>query len=74
MSREPSEGALWISERAKIEAPTCQKMLLLGIRNDGSSYSDDTGLTADEAINLVFWFIRWIDDCLEASRKTREED
>lgn len=71
MAKEPQVEALWISERAKEEAAQCDKMLLLGIRRDGTSYSHDTGLTADEAKQMARDFISWVDQCLGAAKETR---
>ena len=72
MSRDPHIEALWISDCAKVEAPHCRKMLLLGERNDGSTYSFDTGLTADEAKELASMFIIWVNNFLKAAEDTRE--
>ena len=73
MAKEPQVEALWISGCAKDEAPQCEKMLLLGIRRDGTSYSRDTGLTADEAEQMAWDFIQWVRDCLRAADKTIKE-
>ena len=72
MSRDPDVEALCISECAKVEAPHCRKMLLLGERTDGSTYSFDTGLTADEATQLTSMFIIWVNNYLKAAEDTQE--
>lgn len=40
------------------------KLLVLGVRKDGSSFSLDNGLTADEAKTLTIHFHAWLDNCL----------
>jgi len=71
MAKEPNVEALWIADRAREEAPKCAKMLLLGIRTDDSSFSVDTGLTADEAKQMARDFISWVDQCLGAAREVQ---
>jgi len=71
MAKEPSEEALWIAKRAKVEAPACAKMLLLGVRTDGSSFSMDSGLTASEAKDMAHAFVSWVDQCLGASKEVK---
>jgi hypothetical protein len=40
------------------------KLLVLVVRKNGSSFSMDNGLTADEAKTLTIHFHSWLDQCL----------
>jgi len=51
------------------------KLLVLCVRKNGSSFSLDNGLTADEAKTLSIHFQSWLDRCLgrEMEQEGREE-
>lgn len=40
------------------------KLLVLAVRKDGTSFSLDNGLTADEAKSMAIHFHSWVDLCL----------
>jgi len=63
------QTVLEIAARVAGEDGYVAKLLVLAVRKDGSIFSLDNGLTADEARTLTVHFQNWIDDCLR-----REED
>lgn len=55
---------LGIAFRIAEEDGAIQKLLVLGVRKDGTSFSMDSGLTAGEAKTLAIHFHSWLDHCL----------
>lgn len=72
MTTEPGTPAA-IAARLLEENQKIAKLLVLAVRKDGSSFSLDNGLTADEAKTLTIHFRAWIDSCL-AREEQRDED
>lgn len=66
------ESALEAAARLCCEAPQLNKLLVLGVRRDGTSFSCDNGLTADEAKTMMVHFETWLDACLERQRETEQ--
>lgn len=58
--KTPEDIAFQIVE----ESGRLAKLLVLAVRKDGTSFSLDNGLTADEAKTLTIHFHSWIDKCL----------
>ena len=76
MATETSGSSpLNIAARIAEEDTNLAKLLVLAVRKDGSSFSLDNGLTADEAKSLSIHFQSWADRCLgrEMEREEREE-
>jgi hypothetical protein len=46
------------------ESREITKLLVIGYRVNGSVFTMDTGLTADEAKQMIDGFRSWIDQCL----------
>jgi hypothetical protein len=61
---EQKNGVRTIAARIVEEDAQIAKLLVLGVRKDGSSFSLDNGLTADEAKTLTIHFHSWLDQCL----------
>lgn len=61
---EEHNGVRAIAARIVEEDTQITKLLVLGVRKDGSSFSLDNGLTADEAKTLTIHFHSWLDQCL----------
>jgi len=66
------ESALEAAARLCCEAAQLQKLLVLGVRRDGSSFSCDNGLTVDEAKTMMVHFETWLDACLERQRERQQ--
>jgi hypothetical protein len=58
------------------ESPQLAKLLVVGYRLDGSTFTLDSGLTVDEAKEMVQAFISWMDVCIgrDIERASREQD
>ncbi len=52
---------LEIAARIAGEDTNLAKLLVLAVRRDGSSFSLDNGLTADEAKTMAVHFETWVD-------------
>lgn len=74
MTTEDENTPLHIAARIAGEEGNLAKLLVLAVRRDGSSFSLDNGLTADEAKTLTIHFQTWVDQCLgrEMEREGRE--
>ncbi len=67
--------ALSIAFSVADESPELVKLLVVGFRTDGSIFHTDTGLTVDEAKELCYDFVAWMDRCVgrEIERSSRED-
>ena len=64
---------LEIAARIAGEEENLAKLVVLAVRKDGSSFSMDNGLTADEAKTLIIHFHTWVDRCL-GREEQKDED
>jgi hypothetical protein len=58
------KGPVEIAAYVAGEEENIAKLLVLAVRRDGSSFSLDNGLTADEAKTMAIHFHSWVDRCL----------
>ena len=58
------ESPLGIAFRIAEEDGRIDKLLVLAVRKDGTSFSIDNGLTAEEGKRLAMDFHSWLDQCL----------
>lgn len=57
-------NALSIAFSIANESPEVIKLLVIGYRINGSTFSMDTGISVDEAKEMCAQFISWMDRCV----------
>ena len=68
MPETPVEIAAYLAG----EDANLAKLLVLAVRKDGSSFSLDNGLTADEAKTLTIHFQAWLERCLRKEEQKEQ--
>ena len=56
--------ALTLAYQIADESSEIVKMLVIGYRANGSTFTLDTGLTVDQAKEMSRAYISWIDECI----------
>lgn len=67
--------ALSIAFQLADESPEVVKLLVIGYRANGSTFTLDTGVTVDEAKEMCSQFISWMDRCVgrDIERAARDD-
>jgi hypothetical protein len=73
--QNPAPGHEWLVEALRQEAPQAQKLVLLGVRKDGSSFVRASGIQPGEERSMAIHFDTWLRKKeLEAERVREAED